>query len=158
MAFSGEILRNKREQLGFSLQDITDHLSIPADVIRAFEAGDTIALPQEGIADGFLRSYCNFLGIEAESMIAAFRLANRRAKKKTPVQRETFEFKLPRFTMPRIALPVSGEVIAWVSVTALLVLGWFAYTTFAPSSETPAENRIDASEVDLRVPDVSRTR
>ena len=158
MAFSGEILRIKRERLGFSLQDITDHLSIPADIIRAFESGDSFSLPQEGIADGFLRSYCNFLGIEAESMIAEFRLASRRSKKKKHVERETFIFSMPRLRMPRISIPIHGEVLAWVSVTALLVFGWFAYTIFAPSSDAPTEKRIEASEIELQVPDIRRSR
>lgn len=158
MAFSGEILRRKREALGFSLQDITDHLSIPADIIRAFEASDVAALPNQGIADGFLRSYCNFLGIEAETMIAEFRLATRSRKVKSSIERETVSFSIPRPRMPQFSIPVSGEVLAWISITALLLLGWFAYTTFIPASDAEPENKTEAAEIELRVPEVRRVR
>lgn len=157
MAFPGHILREKRESLGFSLQDITDHLSIPADVITSLESGDLSHVPEFSFATGFLRSYCKFLGIESEMMIAELQKATKSARRKsTSKGRSTLEFKLPKLRLPNITFNLPTEVLAWISITALLILGWITYTTFAPNAD-PAE-QTEAATIDLRVPDLSTGR
>jgi cytoskeleton protein RodZ len=158
LSFPGNILREKRESLGFSFQDITDHLSIPSDVIQAFESGDARILPKHTFAEGFLRSYCTFLGLEAEMMVAELQLVTKRQKALSAAKESTLSFQLPRLRLPHISIPISGEVLAWISVTALLVFGWFVYTTFAPSADPADSNTTQATTIDLRVPEVSRAR
>ena len=154
MAFPGHILREKRENLGFSLQDITDHLSIPAEIITALESGDPSRMPDSGFTTGFLRSYCNFLGIEAEMMIADLQKATKSATaRRSSTTRSTFEFSLPKFRIPNIRIELPAELLGWISVTALLVLGWIAYSTFAPGSDPADTNKTEATTVDLRVPE-----
>ena len=148
------MLREKRETLGFSLQEITDHLSIPTEIIMALESGDPSRIPESGFTNGFLRSYCNFLGIEVEIMIADLQKATKSAVvRRTSTNRSTFEFSLPKFRIPNIQIDPSAEVLGWISVTALLVLGWIAYSTFAPSSDPEDANKTEATTIDLRVPE-----
>ncbi|MFP6583478.1 MAG: helix-turn-helix domain-containing protein [Candidatus Hydrogenedentota bacterium] len=149
MVFPGITLQNKREQLGFSRQDITDHLSIPADVILAFESADRDNFPDWIFAVGFLRSCCSFLGIEAESMIAELELAT---KKTTTVRQDHagIAFRLPAIQLPRFSITIPPEVVAWVSVTALVLLGWFTYSTVIPSNT----NQTEAMSIGTKVPDV----
>lgn len=159
MAFPGHILREKRQSLGFSLQDITDHLSIPAIVINSLESGDLSHVPESSFATGFLRSYCTFLGIEAEMMIAELQKASRSARRlSTNRERSTFEFKLPKLSLPNLSFNVPTEVLAWIAITALLILGWVTYTTFAPNTDPTEQNETEATTIDLRVPDLNSGR
>lgn len=156
MAFPGNILREKRELLGFSPNDITRHLSIPAEMVHILENGDFSHLESISFATGFLRSYCNFLGIEAEMMIAALQKEAKtpsKSKNAAPKQRKTFtfpNFKAPQ--LPAITQYVPSELIAWVSVTLLILLGWFTYNTLSPDMTYTDENKTDAAEIDLRAP------
>ncbi len=153
MAFPGNILREKRELLGFSPNDITRHLSIPAEMVHILENGDFSQLESISFATGFLRSYCNFLGIEAEMMIAALQKEAKTPSKSTniaPKQRKTFD--LPKFQLPAITHYVPSELIAWVSITLLILLGWFTYNTLRPDMTYTDENTTDAAEIDLRAP------
>ncbi|MBN4046794.1 helix-turn-helix domain-containing protein [bacterium AH-315-P07] len=164
MAFPGHILKQKRENLGFSLQEITDHLSIPADIIDALESGDPSRIPESSFTSGFLRSYCNFLGLEAEMMIADLQKASKtkhskRLKAKALESgRTTFKIRLPKLTLPSISINLPTEVIGWVSITALLVLGWIAYSTFAPSTDSDGTNETEATTINLRVPEPNSGR
>lgn len=148
MTFPGITLQNKRERLGFSHQDITDHLSIPADVILAFESGNRDKFPDHIFAVGFLRSYCAFLGIEAESMIANLQAVKKKATS-GPQDRKTIGFRLPEIQFPRFSIAIPTEVLAWVSVTALVLLGWFTYSTVIPSDT----NRTEAMSIGTHAPD-----
>ena len=96
MAFPGHILKDKRGSLGFSLQDITDHLAIPSNIINALESGDVSRIPESSFSAGFLRSYCNFLGIEAEMMIADLQKAIKSEKVKRK-QKYAFEIEDLKF-------------------------------------------------------------
>jgi cytoskeletal protein RodZ len=153
MAFPGNILRQKRELLGFSRNYITRHLSIPAEMLHIFENGDFSQLESISFATGFLRSYCNFLGIEAEMMIAALQKEAKtpsESKNTAPKQRNTFD--IPKFQLPAITHYVPSELIAWVSITLLILLGWFTYNTLSPDMTYIDDNTTDAAEIDLRAP------
>lgn len=158
MAFPGHILTEKRELLGFSPLDISTHLSIPVDIIRALESGDFSTLQGMSFTSGFLRSYCNFLGIEAEMMIAALQTYSKAHKKAplSPSRRSTFELRLPKIQIPNIAPYFSSELVAWGSITLLILLSWFTYNTFTPDRSFSDEHKTNAAEIDLRVPHLRR--
>lgn len=159
MSFPGHILKEKRENLGFSLQDITDHLAIPADIIHALESGDLSRIPESSFAAGFLRSYCNFLGIEAEMMIAELHKASKNAKvRRVRKDRSRFQFRIPNLRLPSFSIDVSAELVGWISITALIILGWVAYTTMAPSADPADSNQTEATTTDLRVPNINAGR
>ena len=159
MAFPGHILKDKRGNLGFSLQDITDHLAIPSDIINALESGDVSRIPESSFSAGFLRSYCNFLGIEAEMMIADLQKAIKSEKvKRNQKDRATFHFRIPRLRLLSFSFDVSAELAGWISITALVILGWVAYTTMAPTADPADANATEATTIDLRVPDINTGR
>lgn len=140
--------------MGFSLQDITDHLSIPAEIIKALESGDPSRIPDSGFASGFLRSYCTFIGVEAEMMIADLQKAtNNAVVRRASTTRSTFNLSVPKLRIPNVRIDLPAEVLGWISVTALLVLGWIAYSTFAPSSDPEDMNKTEATTLELRVPE-----
>lgn len=157
--FSGHILKEKRESLGFSYQHVSDHLSIPSEIIRALESGDPSRIPNSSFAAGFLRSYCRFLGIEAEMMIADFQKASK-ARRSNPARRKPSrrQFSFPTLRLPSFSLNLPAELIGWLSITVLLILSWVAYSTFAPSADPADANETEATSIDLRVPEVNSRR
>jgi cytoskeleton protein RodZ len=155
VAFPGHILREKREILGFSSSDITEHLNISADIIRILESGDFSAIKNTSFLTGFLRSYCKFLGIEAEMMIADLqKQSNSPLKSAQKTYRSTFSFSMPSIKLPQLGRYVSSDLVAWVAITLLMLLGWFTYDTFGPDVTHPEKHKTNAAEIDLRVPSI----
>lgn len=159
MNFPGHILKEKRENLGFSHQDITDNLSISSDILMTLENGDLSRFPDSSYVIGFLRSYCNFLGIDAEMMIADFKkIWNSYQVQYSHSDHSTFQFQIPKLRLPSFSIALPTELVGWISITALIVLGWVAYSTFAPSNDPADSNATEATSVDLRVPDLRSSR
>jgi cytoskeletal protein RodZ len=68
----GDLLRAEREQQGMSISDVEKETSIRALYIESMEKGDFSALPGAAYTKGFLRNYANFLGLEADAIIAQY--------------------------------------------------------------------------------------
>ena len=147
MGFPGHILKSKREELGFTEEQIMREHNVPSEVVKAFDGGNIHALPTPIFATGFLRTYCLALDIEPESMITelqvAFAKISADASKISASRTVRREWKL---SIPQFSLSAPPEVMAWVSITALIAFGWFAYSTFDPFDAVPTE----ASMVDTR--------
>lgn len=71
----GRILRERREALGLSLQDVQAATKIRLRYLQALEAGETGVLPGAVYARGFVRSYANFLGLDGQELAEAYRRA-----------------------------------------------------------------------------------
>ena len=69
---TGEILRRERERKNLTVKDIEEGTSIRSAYIEALESGDFSKLPGEVYARGFLKNYANFLGLDAENLLAQF--------------------------------------------------------------------------------------
>jgi hypothetical protein len=63
-------LKVARETMGVALKDVSDGLKICEPYLIALEEKDYSRLPELVYSVGFLRSYCNFLGIDSVAMIA----------------------------------------------------------------------------------------
>jgi len=66
---AGEILREKREELGLSIAEIADFLKIGEDYLAAIEADDFEKLPVPVYTMGYIRCYASRLGIDPEPVI-----------------------------------------------------------------------------------------
>jgi hypothetical protein len=64
--FPGSELRARREELGFSIYEAFRKTRVPANYIEALEQGDILNLPATCYAAGFLKTYCEFLGLNPE--------------------------------------------------------------------------------------------
>ncbi|MBQ9537170.1 MAG: helix-turn-helix domain-containing protein [Desulfovibrionaceae bacterium] len=85
----GACLREAREQRALSLEAVSSKLKISSRVIRALEEGDTSNFPHVAYAKGFLRSYGNFLGLNAEDIAQAVALISRGMSHETSSNLET---------------------------------------------------------------------
>jgi cytoskeleton protein RodZ len=69
----GAGLREVRERLGWKLPDVAAELRIRLPYLEAIERGDLAALPGPAYQTGFVRSYAQVLGLDAEEILRRFR-------------------------------------------------------------------------------------
>jgi cytoskeletal protein RodZ len=69
----GEVLQERREELGLELDEIGAMLRIKPGYLAALEQGRTHDLPGPTYAIGFVRAYAEFLGLESEPVLARFK-------------------------------------------------------------------------------------
>jgi cytoskeleton protein RodZ len=115
----GILLRETREALGGDLQRISTALRIRPDHLRAIEAGDYAGLPARAYAMGFIRSYADYLGLDAAEMV-------RRFKQESPLRAP--ELALPQpLRARRISL---GGALVGLGILALCGVGaWYELST-----------------------------
>lgn len=73
MRLVGELLQERREDLGLDLDEIGAMLRIKPAYLDALEQGRTHDLPGPAYAIGFVRAYAEFLGLDAEAVLARFK-------------------------------------------------------------------------------------
>ena len=68
----GTFLRSQREEKGVSLRDATESTKISVRMLEAIENDDYDALPAEAFSRGFYSMYADFLGLDAEEILARY--------------------------------------------------------------------------------------
>ncbi|AEH44757.1 hypothetical protein Thein_0880 [Thermodesulfatator indicus DSM 15286] len=68
----GEYLRHQREIRGFSLEEISSQTRIGLRALKALEAEDWEILPAEIYIRGFIRSYCETIGLDPNEALIRF--------------------------------------------------------------------------------------
>ncbi len=66
----GQRLRQAREEMNLSRQDVARKLRLDAGLIQALEDNDREALPAQTYLVGYLRSYARLLNLPVDSIIA----------------------------------------------------------------------------------------
>jgi cytoskeleton protein RodZ len=65
----GDRLRKKREELGFTIEDVARVIRFRPETIRAVEEGRVGVFPAEAYLKAFLRAYANTLGLDADEIV-----------------------------------------------------------------------------------------
>lgn len=116
----GKILKQRREEKHYTLEDIEKHTKIRKELLEALERDDHSKLPPAIFIQGFIKNYGRFLGLDPVKLLAIFR-RDFEAKKHPPVIMESFskpiEQKKFRITPPRII----------ALAATLIILGFFVY-------------------------------
>ena len=71
----GEILREGRRAKGLDFQQVSSKLCIAKSYLRALEADDNKNLPCQTYAIGFLRTYSEYLDLDADAMVRRAKVA-----------------------------------------------------------------------------------
>ena len=66
----GKVLREAREQLGFSVMDVSNQIKFAPRQIEALEADDFQRLPEAAFLRGFVRSYAKILQLDERKLLA----------------------------------------------------------------------------------------
>jgi cytoskeleton protein RodZ len=69
----GDVLQERREDLGLDLDEIGAMLRIKPAYLAALEQGRSDDLPGAAYAIGFIRAYSDFLGLNTEQVLARFK-------------------------------------------------------------------------------------
>jgi cytoskeletal protein RodZ len=68
----GNLLKDKRASLAVSLKQVAKDTSIPLEFLEALEEEDFGVIPGEGYVKGFLRTYCEYLELDADPVIDGY--------------------------------------------------------------------------------------
>ncbi|MBF0876271.1 helix-turn-helix domain-containing protein [Gluconobacter cerevisiae] len=129
----GTVLRERREELGWKLEDVGEWLRIRPKLLAALEGDDLSGLPGVAYAVGFLRTYAHAMQLDAEALVERFRRDTRGA-----VTRKT-ELVFPQPEGDR-GLPIGVLVGAGLVVVAVAYVGWYRFT----AHDTPAQRQVPA--------------
>lgn len=112
----GKTLRENRERLGLTLDEIARITRIRKARLEALERGELDSMPSEAQARGFLRNYADALGLDPEGLLAQYS-AKQVAVQKSPRQKPT----------PRIPSSArNGRSGSELLITALVALSVIA--------------------------------
>ncbi|HEX3538025.1 MAG TPA: RodZ domain-containing protein [Stellaceae bacterium] len=136
----GEILRDRREELGLDLNSVGETLRIRPHYLAALEQGRSDELPGPTYVIGFVRAYSHHLGFDAEKVLARFR------SESTVLQ-----------TRPDLTLPVPlGERslpgAAVLVVAVILALCGYGTWYYLSTDERSRPERVAAVPASLRPP------
>ena len=129
----GQALKAEREKSNILLQDIAEQTRLSHANLTALEAGDFESLPGIGYIPGYIRNYCNAVGIDSAPHIASFKSLSDDVTKKP-------EYSFPvQALVPRVA----GSMLAMFAVLIGLAVyvGWAVLTyNLAPDDELIASS------------------
>lgn len=69
LAELGSILKDKREELGFSVDDISERIKVSMRIIKLIEEGNDAGLPHSVYTRGFIISYAEVLQIDKDELL-----------------------------------------------------------------------------------------
>ncbi len=129
----GTVLRARREELGWRLEDVAEWLRIRPKLLAALEADDLTKLPGVAYAVGFLRTYAHAMQLDADALVERFRRDTRGAVTRKP------ELVFPQPEGDR-GLPIGVLVGAGLVVVVAAYVGWYRFT----EHDNPAQRQVPA--------------
>ncbi len=117
----GEILLSSRERAGLTLEYVSQETKVPRKMLEYLETDNFEAIPAKVYVKGFLRSYANILGLDANLVLSKYEVQTGQTHTSKgdhwEIETEIVEEKLqsPRIVM-RVVLP------AIVVIAALIVI------------------------------------
>lgn len=131
----GEILAEKRKELGLSLEEIEKETKIRRQYLEAIEKNDFGKIKESTIVKGFIRNYAQILGLPPENVLAVFRRDFRENQKGQIIPRGMVEPLTEKsfYWTPKLT------VIAFLSLLFLGFAFFLASQYFSFSSAPPLE-------------------
>ncbi|WP_022854160.1 helix-turn-helix domain-containing protein [Thermodesulfatator atlanticus] len=118
----GEFLRHQREIRGFTLKDISAQTKIGIRALEALEAENWEILPAEIYIKGFIRNYCETIGLDPNEALLRFEeaYAPYRRHKEEKVREEAAYVEPKKFPWVWI--------IGVVVLIAVVIAGYYFFT------------------------------
>jgi transcriptional regulator with XRE-family HTH domain len=113
----GRTLREARERLGLTLEEVERNTHIRARHLAAIEKGELETLPSSVQARGFLKNYAEFLGLDADALLLQYA--------ETLQERRTRLYPTPAPAEPitRPAIRIQSRRPRWLSADFFLAAG-----------------------------------
>ena len=116
----GAELRAVREQLGWSITELSVRLKIRVAQLEAIEAGNLAALPAPAYATGFIRAYADMIGLDPDEILRRFRAAGM-----VPPKQPKLAFPRP---VPDRAVPPGALALLVLLIAVGAYLLWYRHT------------------------------
>ena len=114
----GVILRNRREELGYSVKDVSDHTCIAEQALTDIENDQHDRIASLGYLKGFVRNFARFLKLDADELI---KLLEETSSESPPVLDPEESSSLSPFRGAFRELRASSMIVA-VTVCAVVIL------------------------------------
>lgn len=138
----GQALKTAREEAGMSLQDVAERTRLSSGHLNALETGHFESLPGVGYIPGFIRNYCQAIGIDAAPHIESFKSLSSAVTRKP-------EYSFPvQALVPRIAGSMIAMFVVLVGLT--VYVGW----TFISYNQSDEPELIASSISQVDQPDL----
>lgn len=144
----GEKFRLLREERGLTIKEVVDETNISPTYLQALENEDFDKFPGETYITGFIRSYAEYLKIDSEDLIKAYK-GYKIGESVTPLE------ELTKPTSPRIEVNLQGfkknlrYVLFLVVLICLGIGGFFAVKTITSNNlNVTRDDSIDKIKTD----------
>lgn len=142
----GEYLRNRRIELGISLEEAEQNLKIRKKYLVALEEGDESILPGRTYFVGYLRNYANYLGIDPDYLNQLLEKTEKPAKpiESEPVTKRKktgryFSQRKRRLGTKKEKKPINLLPFIKIAVVIILIIGVIAILNqFLPKIKQPS--------------------
>lgn len=119
----GQVLKNQREKMGLSLNDIAVATKINPKILKALEDGQKEVLPPRSFVRGFIRSYANYLKLKPEPILEAFEMGDSPGGLGPVTDNDPSPAKSSRSDVSRLEKSSRvGTIIVAVGIVVLIVL------------------------------------
>ncbi len=126
----GDMLRSKRKELNLSLKEVENATSIRSSYLEAIEEGSITSLIAGIYAQGFLKQYASFLGMEVDQLVRDNPMAFR-----MPGEKHEFTYGIGTL---EVRGSQGGGVkwfpnLLWAGLSAVvLVVAWYVHQSSYP--------------------------
>lgn len=133
-------LQERRRLLGLSREEAYKKFRVPLAFIVALEEGRIEHLPAPVYARGFLRTYCEGLGIAPEPRLDVL---------------DDALYRRPRFRVSFFGAAAEqrpkwvDDALMWAAIVGIMVFGWVAYSAVFNPGAKQHETGVRAETLDL---------
>lgn len=155
----GEVFSDARNAKKLALKDVSNNLRLSIKQIEALEKNDFSSLPPAVITRGFIRNYARFLELDAEPLLASYRMRMPDASPSTLNVKTSMNQVMPGKNGSSLL-----KYILLISLVLLSIGAWFYYinymqktaqrvteSTVSTAVEAPAQEVAPLPEVALPV-------
>ncbi|MDK2820542.1 MAG: hypothetical protein PWP31_507 [Clostridia bacterium] len=135
MANVGEILREARQEKAISLREAEEATKIRLKYLEALENGEYDQIPGRVYAQGFLRNYAKYLGLNVSELINQF-------KEEYPPEEEKIIEELTT-SVPAPSLKKSKILFIILGVFLILWSMNWLYNHYKPLEQTPLQSSVN---------------
>jgi cytoskeleton protein RodZ len=136
----GEKLRLAREQANYTLDQVARDTNVARRFLQALEEEDFSAFPGETYALGFLRTYAEYLGLDAQEIVALFH--NLQIQEQPLPMNELLDTR--RRIPPRLLYLGGGAAVVVIAIVGLIL--WQVFSRGSGGAREPLAARGTSEE------------
>ena len=146
----GEVFSEARNAKKLSLKDVSNNLRLSIKQIEALENNNFSSLPPAVITRGFIRNYARFLELDAEPLLASYRV------RMPDVSPSTLSVKTSmNQVMPGKESSFLSKFIWLCSLVLIAVAVWFYYVNYMQKSAPKVTENVVSTTVDTTAQEVA---